>query len=734
MTSPRRRLLAALLLLAVGTALALGVFAALGLALSWSTMAAFERASLAAVLAPRLPLWVMAALSVVLAVVALALPALRRRILAPWRLLEHAQVLVSNPAGPLPPPAPGAPPPLDALMRVVEHLAQQREALRADMARQVAAASADHLQARNRLAALIGELAQGVVVCALDGRVLLYNARARLQLKALSSAPAAAGGADLIGLGRSIYAVFDRERVAHALDTVQRRAARGAAHPRTRFIVGTRSGQLLRVQLAPVCEAATPSPRDGPAAAPGPDAISGFVLVFENITREHRLHAEAERLLHAADAAQRAALVRQSAAIDTLADPACDAAARAEALGRLRAEVDAMRRGLDDGAAHAAALEAARWPLEPMRGADFVAVVQRRLDAEGLRVAAEDVDSALWLRLDSFAMLQAVVGLARRVRVELGVATGVLRLAAGDPRQAWLDLAWPGVALSQEVAIGWTLDPIAAAPAAAAATSLRELMRRHGGELRFERDRVRQQALFRFVLPLADGGSEHADDDAAPRPALLGGFEPIATPSTAGDDRRLDSLAFTVFDTETTGLDLAAGDEIIQLGAVRVLGGRVLADECFDQLVKPRRRIGAGSIAIHGITPDRVADQPPIEQVLPAFHAFAVDTVLVAHNAAFDMRLLQLQQPATGLRFDQPVLDTLLLSAAVHPNQASHRLEAIAERLGVPVSSRHSALGDARTTAAILVRLIPLLAARGIVTLSQAQEASRRTPLSRLRY
>ena len=129
-----------------------------------------------------------------------------------------------------------------------------------------------------------------------------------------------------------------------------------------------------------------------------------------------------------------------------------------------------------------------------------------------------------------------------------------------------------------------------------------------------------------------------------------------------------------------------------------------------------------------------VAGAPAIDTVLPAFHAFAQDTVLVAHNAAFDMRFLELKQDVTGVVFDQPVLDTLLLSAVVHPQQESHRLEAIAERLGVPILGRHTAVGDAMVTAEIFLKLIPLLAERGIHTLGQAREAAQQTYYARVSY
>jgi DNA polymerase-3 subunit epsilon len=383
-----------------------------------------------------------------------------------------------------------------------------------------------------------------------------------------------------------------------------------------------------------------------------------------------------------------------------------------------------------------------RWPLEEMLGTDLLAAAQRRIAAAGVqRVTVAEADATLWLKLDSFALLQALQHLALRLHEEFEVRQLQLRLQAADPTgssvpRAQLDLVWPAQALSTETVMTWESEPLRV-DGQSSALSIRDVMQRHGGEFWFERDRVRQQVFFRFLLPLADAVRE--PEAAAPaldsRPEYYD-FNLFATTESTRelDDRRLVDLSYTVFDTETTGLQPAAGDQIIQIGAARVVGGRLLRQESFEQLVDPQRDIPAAGIPIHGITPDMVQGQPLLQDVLPAFHAYAGDTVLVAHNAAFDMRFLQLAEARSGVRFEQPVLDTLLLSALVHPQQESHRLEAIAERFGVTVVGRHTALGDALVTAEIFIKLIPLLAAMGIHTLGQAREAAQKTYYARVQY
>jgi DNA polymerase-3 subunit epsilon len=193
--------------------------------------------------------------------------------------------------------------------------------------------------------------------------------------------------------------------------------------------------------------------------------------------------------------------------------------------------------------------------------------------------------------------------------------------------------------------------------------------------------------------------------------------------------RPLATLEYVVLDTETTGLDPDHGDRVVSLAGVKVRAGAVRRGETFDALVNPGRPIPAGSVRFHGITEAMVSSEPPIDVVLPEFLRFAGDAVLVGHQVWFDMRFLAREARRLGLPGlpgAHPVLDTLTLSEAVHGPLEGHRLEDAAARLGVTVTGRHSALGDALTTAEILVRLLPLLGKRGVVTLGEALAAARR--------
>ena len=107
---------------------------------------------------------------------------------------------------------------MQARVGAIQNLVEQRDALRASVAQQVAHASARVQQEKDRLAALLSELHQSVVVCNLDGRVLLYNQQARQQFQAALDTTTGGPGLSLLGIGRSIHGIIDRAQVEHALD------------------------------------------------------------------------------------------------------------------------------------------------------------------------------------------------------------------------------------------------------------------------------------------------------------------------------------------------------------------------------------------------------------------------------------------------------------------------------------------------------------------------------------
>jgi DNA polymerase III subunit epsilon len=612
-------------------------------------------------------------------------------------------------------------PELDELAATINRLAEAYHRLQVDLEARAGAANRRLEEERNRLAALMSELSEGVLLCNAEGRILLYNEKAKALFGTAAQAPGTRQG--LVGLGRSVFALLDRDQVSHALDKLQSSLDQGVEFPASRFITNAVTGALIKVQMAPFLSAG--------------GRIAGMVLTLEDVTELMDREAQRRSLLQAFAADVRAPVANLRAAAENLASfPEMNEARRAQFIEIVAAESRQVSAMINEALAEYADALKAGLALEDMRAADLLSVARRRIETVlDLPCALEQVPEGIWIKVDSFALVEALAYLAGRLREDYGVRSIGLR-AAESGRFAELDLVWSGAIVGSEALSLWETEPMQIGPQQTP-LSLGDVLARHGGEIWVQSHKTSHTAWFRLLLPLGAPSAE------TPRRSLAADDRPeyydfdlfrYADTAPGLAERRLADLHYTVFDTETTGLEPSAGDEIISIGAVRVVNGRLLKREVFEQLVNPRRPVSKASTRIHGIEEQALAGQPAIGEVLPQFQHFCEDTVLVAHNAAFDMRFLELKEAATGVRFVQPVLDTLLLSVIVHPNQESHSLEAMAERLGVSVIGRHTALGDALVTGEIFLKLLPLLAEHGILTLGQALNASRETYHARLQY
>jgi DNA polymerase III subunit epsilon len=180
--------------------------------------------------------------------------------------------------------------------------------------------------------------------------------------------------------------------------------------------------------------------------------------------------------------------------------------------------------------------------------------------------------------------------------------------------------------------------------------------------------------------------------------------------------RDLADVSFTVVDLETTGAT-PGFSKITEVGAVRIEGGEIVG--AFSELVDPGVPIPALITGITGITREMVEGAPAIDEVLPRFVDFAADSVLVAHNARFDLAFLDYELGMlTREAFPRPALDTLRLARRLMPHTRCS-LGVLAERLGLPTTPEHRALADARATGELLLVLLSRLEEQNVTTLEE---------------
>src|SRR5579883_3011754 len=178
--------------------------------------------------------------------------------------------------------------------------------------------------------------------------------------------------------------------------------------------------------------------------------------------------------------------------------------------------------------------------------------------------------------------------------------------------------------------------------------------------------------------------------------------------------KTLDGVEFVVLDTETTGLR-PGPDRVIEVAGVRLRGGEVIAS--FQRLINPGRRIPPFIAKFTGITQEMVNEAPSAAEIFPELQRFIDGAILVGHNLGFDIGFLSHEARLLGQGFPLDGLDTIPLARRFLPGLKRFRLDVVAEHLKIPTMNRHRAMGDARVTAAIFLRLLERAQQQGIATL-----------------
>lgn len=547
---------------------------------------------------------------------------------------------------------------------------------------------------RGRLETVLRDLHDGVLICTLDHQVLLYNARALEILHVTGD----------VGLDRPLFETMAARPFLHALLRLQARffAGRHKEHAdglSLMLIAGTMDGKhTIKGRMSLMMDEAGQVP-------------VGYVVTFEDFTNALATALWRERALFESRNDVKAKLGR-------LAELAEDGAL-GEAFRDLEDEVNRLDTMLLDVVAGA-------WPMSAVFSATLFHCVADR-NSEDRDLAFMEEGDPVWLHCDSASVTDLLDRLANRIAVDFSVSEFRVLATLASDGEAYIDLIYEGGIVDRDGLTGWLDEPLE--PDLGAVTGS-DVLHRHRTELTCGEI---GEGMARLRLPMKIAAERYerpgrSQAPAAPRREFYD-FDLLQRPhATNLDQRSLRSLTCVVFDTETTGLEPSNGDEIISIGAVRIVNGRLLRGEIFNEFVNPKRPIPAASTKIHGITQAMVADAPVITQTLPRFHSYVGPGVMIAHNAAFDMKFLSLKEKMIGMRFDQPVLDTLLLAAHALGRDESLSLDGLSERFGIELApeDRHTALGDALATGSVFLKLLPLLEAKGVVTLGDAIAASDR--------
>ena len=603
------------------------------------------------------------------------------------------------------------------LVGIINDFADIFENLNKEITEQILTTRQETKKERNLLAAIMAELPEGVMICNRSGIILLFNSRAK-KMFTYSTNPNRAE--HFIGLGRSIFHLIDKELIAHAIEEIEERLNNKNESLASYFITPIYTGLLLSIETIPVLDKEK--------------LMTGFILTFKDISDQVDKYENIDNWLLSFRHTMLSNFDQTKLFVKDLIDtPEKEKRTNDLYEKKISKNLELLEDQFKKTSLSILDLTLTKVPLTKLLLSRFLTNIQKQAkEQSGIRINLQNIGNNKRMLADSYSFSLAFIFLIVNLSEITGKREFDLNVSNGNG-DILFDIIWHDSPASQIQIENIITKKIRSLP------SFGYILKQNRSEFNIISKNVQTCSQVRIAakaeLKSAFTKEKRGAVIAESRPEFYD-FDLFKIDYDTKDvfNTDLKKIIFTVFDTETTGLDPEGGDEVISIAAVRIVNNRIVYQDIFEELVDPKRDIPMESYKIHGINHEMLKGKPDIETILPLFKIYTYDTVLIGHNIAFDMKMLKVKEKLTNTVFSNPVLDTLLLSAALHPINKQHDLENIAKRLGVNIIGRHTALGDAIATAEIFLKLIPILNANGIFTLKNALEASKKTYYARLKY
>ncbi len=591
------------------------------------------------------------------------------------------------------------------LAAVINDFADSYENLNLSVSEKINITKYEVEKEKNMLAALLDELPQGIITCNAEGIITLFNKKAKtIETKNR-----------FIGIGRSIFGIIDKDTITNALYEINVKKNEKDEAASSSFITLGGNNNLIKTDISPITDSE--------------DNFTGFILVFYDITKDFELYSKIDAIFKYTS--------ENIIAILDKINSACHGDSN------FQSEINYIKNSLEKTEKDYMNRIKKRLPFLVVSDRDIMVMIAKRAKEKlGISFKPEFPPYINWIKIETYSFIYAFMSILIFLKSKT-MNDSFLCDISKDKNFLIFFFYIHNSGEKESVFKKWT-ESINISLNQNNALTLKNFLSYHEANFSFVSSKESEKAGFKLVMPIAE--MKEPDEKVKNITIISKETAYLDMPSffdfslfskQSDNSKALDSylkdISYTVFDTETTGLD-TKNDEIISIGAVRIVNSKIRNNERFYELIDPKIDIPLESQKIHGINKEMLKGKPYIERILPLFYKFAQDTVLVAHNAAFDMKMFEMKQKKTGIKFDNPLLDTMLLANVIYATHEKHNMRTIAEFVGIEIAGRHTAIGDAVTTAQIFLKLIPLLEKKGIYTLKDAVEASKKSLYAKLKY